>query len=279
MTVEYLGENYLNTIRAAEQRGLITSGHMTFTVELKETINAGIDAVEHLYYIMKGCSSEEEVITQQLRNGTMGFWDAMPLLQVSYDDSVAQKTFEHLKQKNVLVVPTLHIGHTLSYLDEVNHSGDPYLNYMSPGIIKTYEGRIRRAQSASEKAIQDRKELDAFFQQLALTLNRNGVSLLAGSDSGAYNSYTYPGISLHKEMEAMVNAGISPLDALKTSAYNGAHFLKKENDYGNLETGKVADIVLLNENPLENIKNTQAIFMVVKQGRLHEQEALEQILK
>ncbi|KAA2216773.1 amidohydrolase family protein [Maribacter flavus] len=273
------GENYLNTIRAAEKRGLITSGHMPFTATLESTIDAGIDAVEHLYYIMKGCSTEEAAITQQLQDEKIGFWDAMPILQSTYNDSVAKQTFEHLKQKNVFVVPTLHIGHTLSYLDEVDHSEDAYLKYMSPGIQKTYEGRIQRAQNASEKAIQDRKELDTFFKKLALTLNQNDVSLLAGSDSGAFNSYTYPGISLHKEMEAMVDAGISPLDALKASAYNGAKFLKKESDYGSLKTGKQADIVILNQNPLENIQNTQDIFMVLKNGNSYSQEDLNKLLQ
>lgn len=273
------GENYLNTIRAAEKRGLITSGHMPFTVTLQETLDAGIDAVEHLYYIMKGCSTEEDVVTQQLQVNKIGFWDAMPILQSTYNDSVAKQTFEHLKQKNVFVVPTLHIGHTLSYLDEVDHSEDAYLKYMSPGIQKTYQGRIQRAQNASEKAVQDRKELDTFFKKLALTLNQNDVSLLAGSDSGAFNSYTYPGISIHKEMEAMVDAGISPLDALKASAYNGAKFLKKDSDYGSLQTGKLADIVILNQNPLENIQNTRDIFMVLKNGNSYSQEDLNKLLQ
>lgn len=271
-------ENYLNTIRAAEKRGLITSGHMPFTATLESTIDAGIDAVEHLYYIMKGCSQQEDVVTEQLQENKMGFWDAMPILQSTYDDSVAKQTFENLKQKNVFVVPTLHIGNTLSYMDEVDHSEDAYLRYMSPGIVKTYEGRINRAKNASEKAIQDRKELDTFFKNLALTLNQNEVSLLAGSDSGAFNSYTYPGISLHKEMEAMVDAGISPLDALKASAYNGAKFLKQTSDYGTLESGKVADIVILDNNPLKNIKNTRNIFMVLKHGEKFTKESLEQLI-
>lgn len=272
-------ESYLGTIREAEKRGLITSGHMPFTVELDATIDAGIDAVEHLYYIMKGCSANEAEITEQLNSKKLGFWDAMPLLQSSYNDTVAQNTFEHLKQNNVFVVPTLHIGHTLSYLDEVNHENDPYLKYMSPGIIKTYAGRINSAKRASDKAIADRKELDTFFQNLAKTLNENGVSLLAGSDSGAFNSYTYPGITLHKEMEAMVMAGISPLDALRASSYNGAKFLKQESDYGSLESGKIADIVILNNNPLVDIKNTRDIFMVIKQGKPYSKEILNSILK
>ncbi|WP_405397496.1 amidohydrolase family protein [Maribacter sp. Asnod2-G09] len=272
------GENYIKVIQEAEKRGLITSGHMPFTVELDATIDAGIDAVEHLYYIMKGSSSQEKQITQQLINKEIGFWDAMPLLQSSYSDSTALNTFEHLKSKNVFVVPTLHIGGVLSYLDEVDHSNDTYLKYMSDGIQQTYKGRIDRVKNSTVKQVEDRKALDDFFGRLAYKLNEYGVSLLAGSDSGAYNSYTYPGISLHKEMQAMVATGISPLDALKSSAYNGAKFLKQDADYGTITEGKIADLVLLNSNPLENIKSTQDIYMVLSNGNQHTRTDLDNLL-
>lgn len=272
------GPNYIKTIEAAEKRGMITSGHMPFTVTLNETIDAGIDAVEHLYYIMKGASADEITITEKLKNQEIGFWDAMPLLQNSYADSTAVKTFEKLKANSVFVVPTLHIGKTLSYLDEVDHATDPYLKYMSPGIRKTYQGRIDRVKNASEKSVKDRKELDRFFGRLTYALHQAGVSLLAGSDSGAYNSYTYPGISLHRELEALVAAGISPLDALRTSAYNGSKFLKKQDGYGTIAKGKFADIVLLNTNPLTDIKNTKDLFLLVKEGSVYSQQELKRLM-
>ena len=258
------GEAYLKTISEAENRNLITSGHMPFTVELDETIGAGIDAIEHLYYIMKGCSSSEDEITQQLIEKKIGFWDAMPALRATYEDSTAQKTFANLKENNVFVVPTLHIGETLSYLDEIDHSKDAYLKYMSDGIKKTYEGRINRALRSSQKQIKDRKELQRFFGTLAKSLNDSGVELLAGSDSGAYNSYTYPGISLHKELQEMVKVGLSPIEALRASAYNGSRFLQKEKDYGSITKGKIADLVVLDANPLEDITNTEKIYAVIQ---------------
>ncbi|MBT8322881.1 MAG: amidohydrolase, partial [Eudoraea sp.] len=175
------GELYLETLRQTDILGLISSGHMPFSVTLEETVSAGIDAIEHLYYVMKGCADEELQVTQGIRNGTMGFWQAMPRLQKSYTDSTAQKTFDRLKANNVYVVPTLHIGRTLSYLDEADHSTDPYLNYLSQEFIKTYQGRINRALNASEQARKDRKALDDFFRELTAQLHQAGVGLLAGS--------------------------------------------------------------------------------------------------
>ncbi len=258
------GELYLKTIQEATKRGMITSGHMPFTVTLDETLDSGIGAIEHLYYVLKGCSSEEKQITEAIKNGEYGFWASMEKLIATYQDSTAENTFESLKEHNTYVVPTLHIGNVLSYLDEVNHENDTYLKLMPSGIVKTYEGRIRSSLNSSEEARQNRKELNTFFKSLAKSLSDANVKLLAGSDSGASNSYTYPGISLHQELKAMVDAGISNLKALQNSTYNGAQFLKKDSDYGTIEVGKISDLVILNSNPLEDINNTRDIDFVIK---------------
>jgi len=237
-----------------------------------------MDGIEHLYYIMKGCASNELEVTEKINNGEMGFWDAMPALLDAYTDSTAQNTFNKLKENDVFVVPTLHIGNTLSYLDEVDHTSDTYLKYMGEGIVQTYQGRIRSALNSSQKARENRKQMNAFFGKLVKSLNDVGVLLLAGSDSGAFNSYTYPGISLHKELAAMVENGISPLDALRTSTVNGAKFLNQTNDYGAVSKGKVSDLVILKANPLENIENTRKIYTVIKGSQVFTEKQLQSLL-
>lgn len=241
---------------------------MPFTVELKENIEAGIGAIEHLYYVLKGCSSKEQEITKAIINKEYGFWQSMDKLISSYDDDVAQKTFQNLKENDVYVVPTLHIGKILSYLDQVDHSNDAYLKLMSEGIVKTYEGRIKGALNASAQSKENRKALNSKFIELTQSLNIAKVKLLAGSDCGAFNSYVYPGISLHKELQQMVEAGLTPRDALRTSTVNGSHFLNKNKDYGNIEKGKMADIVILNSNPLEDISQTRNIYRVIKNKQI-----------
>ncbi len=258
-------DTYLSIITQAEERGMITSGHMPFTVTLDETIAAGIDNIEHLYYILKGCSSREKEITQDIKDGKLGFWGSMEQLIASYDEEAAQSTFEKLKSNNVYVTPTLYIGDVLSYMDEVNHSDDAYLKTLDADFIATYEGRNKGALNASPKAKQDRKELQQFFLNLVASLDKAGVNLLSGSDSGAFNSYTYPGPSLHGELEEMVRAGISPANAIATM-YQGANFLHKKGYH--LAAGNKADLVLLNSNPLLDISATQDIHLVIKNGTI-----------
>ena len=271
---KFTGELYLKTIKAAEKRKLISSGHMPFSVTLEETTAAGMDGIEHLYYVLKACSAEEDAITKDIIAGKTSFWASLDRVMHTYNKESAKTAFATLKSRDVYVIPTLHINHTLSYLDEENHDKDEYLYYMGDGITKTYEGRIKSALNASDAVVKTRKQLDSAFVSLVKNLQDNKVKLLAGSDCGAFNSYVYPGISLHQELKALVKAGLSPLQALQTSALNGAKFLKKEN-IGSIKENYKADLVILNANPLENIDETKNINLVIKNGKVF--KSLEQL--
>ncbi len=262
------GNLFLSALKKSTKRGLKSSGHMPFDVTLNQAIDAGMNGVEHLYYILKGSSNKESEITNQFQNDEISFWEAMPLLINTYDESTAKGLFDRLNQKEIFVVPTLYIGHTLSYLDEFDHSDDEYLNILSPALKMTYERRVKSALNSSPETRAQRKKLDEFFRKLTLKLHEAGVELMAGSDAGAYNSYIYPGPSLHKELESLVAVGLSPLEALKTSIVNGPKWLGVEDDYGVIANGKKADILLLKENPLIDIKNTTSIQAVIRSGHL-----------
>ncbi len=103
-----------------------------------------------------------------------------------------------------------------------------------------------------------------------------GVNLLAGSDSA--NPYTYPGFGLHDELALLVRAGLTPLQALRTATSEPARFLGKQDTMGAIEKGMLADLVVLEGNPLEDISNTRRIRAVVVNGRLLEREEIQRIL-
>lgn len=268
------GVLYLKTIAEASQRGLITSGHIPFTVQLDQTLDAGIGAIEHLYYILKGCSSREDSITEAIIKGDENFWSSMPKLLKTYEPLRAQNVFDKLVQADTYVVPTLRISEVLSQLDVDNHFDDVYLKVMPQELLKTYENRVLGFLESSENIKNDRKEIHDFFEVLIKSLSDAHVKILAGSDTGAYNSYIYPGVSLHQELDAMVQAGISNLEALQTSAYNGANFLKKTQDYGSVEAGKMSDLVILGSNPLNDIKSTRDIKYVLKGSDVYNPEII-----
>ena len=270
-------EVYLAAIQEAEQQGLPVTGHMPFSVDFNEAVANGLDATEHMYYLLKGASGQEEAITQNVANGTYGFWRALNDAIDTYDEEAANQTYEQMADAGTAVVPTLHIGKVLAYLNEEDHSDDPYLNYIGPGIQETYQGRLEAARSQSKEATMRRRNLRSVFMDMIPNIYEAGVPILAGSDSGPFNSFVYPGTSLHKELEQLVAAGLSPLAALRTSVTNGPEFFGVSDHYGQVQQGYAADLLLLNGNPLEDISNTQDIHSVVLHGKSMDEDSLEKL--
>jgi imidazolonepropionase-like amidohydrolase len=108
-------------------------------------------------------------------------------------------------------------------------------------------------------------------------MHHSGVPFMAGTDT-APGVYIMPGFSLHDELANFVEAGFTPMEALQTATSNPAKFLEMENTLGSVEPGKIADLVLLSQSPLKDIRNTRTISMVVANGRIFDRAALDQIL-
>src|SRR5204862_551802 len=107
-------------------------------------------------------------------------------------------------------------------------------------------------------------------------MHRSGVEFLAGTDTP--NPFCFPGFSLHDELALLVQAGLSPMEALKAATINSARFFGMEKSLGTIEPGKLADLVLLDANPLQDIRNTQKIDAVVVNGRLLDRKELDKLL-
>jgi imidazolonepropionase-like amidohydrolase len=113
---------------------------------------------------------------------------------------------------------------------------------------------------------------------MTLAMFRAGVPFMAGTDTAA-GVHIFPGFSLHQELALFVRAGLTPLQALQTATYNPALFLNRLADAGTVEKGKLADLVLLDANPLDNIDNTRRIRAVVLAGRYFDRAALDRMLR
>jgi imidazolonepropionase-like amidohydrolase len=107
-------------------------------------------------------------------------------------------------------------------------------------------------------------------------MNKAGVPILAGTDTAA-GVRVYPGFSLHEELELLVKAGLTPMEALQAATLNAGKYLGLT-DTGTIEKGKRADLVLLDSNPLADIRNTRKIRSVVLAGRYFSREDLDHLL-
>jgi len=145
--------------------------------------------------------------------------------------------------------------------------------------VRTYEGRVIRAAQASPIQINERHARYEKVKTLVPLLHKAGVMIIAGTDSGYLNSFVYPGQALHEELILFVEAGLSPLQALQASILNGPKYLNVEEKFGSLDSGKSADVLILNQNPLDNITATQDIYTVILKGKVFDRKALDSLLQ
>lgn len=263
---------YLAIVEEAERRDMIVTGHMPFTVRFLDAVERGLDATEHLYYAFKGTAANGDSVTAAMiasraTDRPLGFWQALWLLLDAPPDPAREAAvYRAMAEHGTAAVPTLHIGHVLAWVDEVDHSGDAELRYIDPAIEATYAGRVRSARRSSAETRRRTRELRQRFTEMVPRMHEAGVMLLAGSDAGPFNSYVYPGYSLHAELEALVDAGLTPLDALRAATLHPAAFMRLDDELGRIAPGYRADLVLLDGNPLADIANTRSISTVVLGG-------------
>jgi len=276
-------ELFLPIVEQASERGYPVTGHMPFEVMFSESIEKGLSATEHIFYAFKGHSAKEGEITQELidRRGSdnpMGFLEVLQRVTDSQDDETAQALYQTMIEHGNGIIPTLHIMDVLANLKVRNHADDEYLDYIGPGIRETYEGRYQAALNAPDDQpnIYDLPE----YRPLVTEMMSNGVRIYAGSDAGPYNTFVYPGISLHKELEIFVESGFTPAEALRTATINPPAFFDLQEKYGQVIEGFTADLLLLDANPLTDISNTQQIYRVIINGELvYDRDELDGMLK
>ncbi|WP_229748052.1 amidohydrolase family protein [Lacimicrobium alkaliphilum] len=271
-------ELYLQAVKEVKSRGYNISGHIPFELSVTDVSDAGLDAIEHMSYLLKAAAKNEEEISERVASGELSYRSALPIITRHVDKQTALSKYKVLAKNDTAVVPTMIGSQIIAYLDEEDHLQDQFLQYLGQGLIDTYEWRVERAGKDDAEAIRARKQQFQVSASLLPWLQQSGVRIIAGTDAGFLNSYIYPGLSLHQELQIYVESGLSPLQAIQSAVLSGPAFLNRQADYGSLYVGKVADILLLTQNPLEDIRHTRRISGVVAQGRYFNQNDLQELL-
>jgi imidazolonepropionase-like amidohydrolase len=269
---------YMYGLREATRRGFATSAHVPVAVTLDQASEAGLRSIEHMAYLLRGGSPREAELSAAVAAGRMTPADATTAMIESFDESTALQTYQRLARRGTAVTPTLNGSRILAYLDQDTHATDGYLQYLGAGLKATYEGRVTRAAGDDAAAVARRHERFEQAARLLPLLQKAGVTILAGTDAGFLNSFNYPGIGLHDELEVLVRYGLTPQQALSASVVQGPAFLGKTADFGALAAGKRADILVLDANPLEDIRATRAIHALVLHGQPFDRAALDALL-
>lgn len=271
-------EVYLSIAGEARKRKLPLVGHIPSAMRVSEAIDAGQKDIEHTLGLHVACSDREEELRRPLLAALDRGDDFDAIIRAdveasdSYDSRKAMGLFTKMVEKNVWVCPTLLASQlsTLSSKDFLEHIG---LEFYPPTLKdKLTEQVAFPSKEAEERSIQTNKRL--FIQDLKLVgeMQKAGIQLLAGTDA-------MPGFGLNEELQLMVGAGLKPMEALRTATYNPAKYLGILDKFGTIESGKMADLVLLDANPLADIRNTKKIRAVVRGGTLIDQNEINTILE
>ena len=272
-------EAYFAIVDEAKRQNIPVEGHVPNSLTILEVAAAKQRSFEHSFGMEVACSSREKELRPKFlaaqRNRKE--WEALRFeAWQSYSDQRCKNLFAVLKKSGTWPVPTLVVHHVFGRLDDPQFTSDNRLRYFSGEFRNWLNGNLdpRMKDSASDFA-----RMRGTFraeQRVSGELFRAGVHMLAGTDVG--NVFCFPGFSLHDELALLVESGVTPLGALQMATRNPAVFMDATDKYGSVTPGKVADLVLLDADPLQDIHNTTKIWEVFLNGKEYDRAALDQIL-
>src|SRR6266540_3013293 len=268
-------EAYFAIVDEARKQKIPFAGHVPFAVGADEASNAGQTSMEHLNQVLETCSSKEQELLRVPAKDWSSAYDK--LMVDTYDDRKCRKLFSLLAENHTWQVPTLILKQMSYFIGDLTYfTESPRLKYIPVDEQDMWKPYIARQKSLSEDEENLRKNVWHAYLVLVEAMRHAGVEFMAGTDLG--NEYIYPGFSLHDELALLVKAGLSPMEALQAATRNPAEFLGVLDRLGTVEKGKLADLVLLDANPLEDVGNTRKIAAVVVNGRLITKSELQQML-
>jgi imidazolonepropionase-like amidohydrolase len=227
-------EIYEAVIKEAHKKGLHVAAHLYYLEDAKSLVNAGVDVIAH--------SIRDKEVDDELIN--------------------------LMKQKGVYYIPTLSLDdYNFIYANDPDWINDPFFKAsLEPGVLERLTSDKFKQQLQNDTTLTKKKAAFETAVRNLKKLSDAGVVIVLGTDSGAQPVRTQ-GFSEHLELQLMVEAGLTPMQAIVAATNNGAKMLHIDKKAGTLQKGMKADFIVLNGNPVDNIKQTRTIVAVWKDGK------------
>lgn len=258
-------------------------GHIPDSVTPSEASDLGQKSIEHLWGISPYLSSSPDQLKKMSAEANDAddpkvardlFYQVNQAILTSYDPKKADVLFEKFARNGTWQTPTLTVLRSYASIHNPSLRDDPRNAYIPSDLRKFWD-----SMGGAPDSRNDEIQLRLFAEDIRIVraMHFLHVPLLAGTDTP--NPYTYPGFSLHEELQLLVPAGLSAAEALRIATLGAAEFLGVQHDFGSIEEGKVADLVLLDANPADDIRNTQKIRAVVLRGKFLDRKNLDELLE
>jgi len=285
-------EAYYAIADETRKLGLPFAAHLPSAISVREASNAGQRSIEHGVALAGGSTIEDEYIRRRMDQST--FQEAIRSKNFSlipakiardetamldhFSQERADETYRLLAKNHTFITPTLVTQRSLTFVDDLSKQPEPRMQYVSQeelGWWKPENGMLTKYRTPEYIAMRKREYAKTLEEvHRAQTL---GVPLLAGTDITI--PFTYPGFSLHDELGLFVAAGLTPVQAVETATTNPALLLGLSNTWGCVESGYMANFVLLNADLLVDLSNTRKIDSVVLNGEFLDRKRLDQLLE
>jgi imidazolonepropionase-like amidohydrolase len=265
-------ESYYAIAEEAKKQNIPFAGHVPSSMTLLECIRAGQRTTEHMMGFIEGASDSSDYYYDVMRGNIK---DTLirnnrtarrAFLARTFSEKKLAVIISELNKNDSWVCPTMTVNRGIACIKDSAMMKDPRMQYVIPMIKNMWNpSNDFRFRTAPDEYFENEKKEFELNKRILKMLHQGGVKILAGTDTP--NPYCYPGFSVHDEMQIMVESGLTPAQALQTATLNPAIFFNIMNDYGTVSEKKIASLVLLKDNPLQNIANTKSIQAVILRGR------------
>jgi hypothetical protein len=275
-------EAYFAIAEEAKKQHITFAGHVPMQVTAVEAARAGQKSQEHLFGLLEAASDSADYYMQVLQGKIADSNLKKPLnskqfLLRTYNAKKLQQELQEIKKYDSWICPTITVNYSMNSND-TTRKNDPRLQYLPRFFVNYWNSASdARSKTRTPETVQILEKDFNIRLQLIKPIFDAGIPILAGTDFP--NPYCLPGFGLHDELQWLVKAGLTPAQALQTATINPARYLELQNKYGTVSAGKIADLILLDENPLTNISNTQKIQTVFVHGKVLNKAALNNMLE
>jgi imidazolonepropionase-like amidohydrolase len=255
----YLGrETYDVMMAEARAQGLRVSGHVTPEVGLAHALESG-QQIEHLDGYLNELLPENDAARAEVGQVEVG--DALDRMDPARIPALAEAT----KKAGVWSSPTLALFETVTSPEGVEPlRARPELRYVPQAAVKAWTQMVSNDRQMAEAPAERKRRFAELRRQVTRGLYAAGAKLLVGSDSPQL--FMVAGFAVHREMEALAAAGVPTYGVLEAATRNAAEYLGEADTWGTVAEGKRADLLLLDTNPLEDVKHTRDVAGVMVRG-------------
>ncbi|MDT0607063.1 amidohydrolase family protein [Croceitalea rosinachiae] len=269
--------SYRKLARRAESYGLHIAGHKPMFLSLEEAVKLGQRSFEHgrifMFEAFPGADS-----LKNPNNWKNAFKKSKKSMVQDFNPKKAVYIMELMKEKNAYWVPTLQTLKFEAFADNKSFLSNPNLKYVSWARKKlwwSFDIKNNKEKNVSPES----QGLSLAFYEAAKEQVKMahdiGVPIMTGTD--ITDTHTFAGFSIHNELIDLTESGLSNLEALQSATIVSAEYTKLDMQYGSVENGKAADLVLLNQNPLEDISHTSKIHSVIMNGVYYDSNKIEEL--